>query len=890
MPASFHFRMPPKWLFKFPPDEFPLPIPPPTNARTFASPFPIPADLYINALHWKVPVTIGAMYATTAIIMNKVNRDRGNKPWAFSKIRPFHWFVVAHNVFLAVFSALTFVGMLRALAHSWPGREHHLAGKYWPGMRAANGVAGASDALCKIHGPRGFGDAVYYNPTTDLWENKNKLIQLAVGGMPDSTDVGRLWNEGLAFWGWFFYLSKFYEVFDTFIILAKGKRSSTLQTYHHTGAMMCMWAGIRYMSPPIWMFCFLNSAIHTMMYVYYTLSAVGIRVPQRIKRTLTTMQISQFIIGITFAAMHLFVTYTVPVSSTETVLNTVKSAAEGVASMASSVYDGPVSTATMAGTAAWFKKMLLRAAGEEGLAENSLNSHGELFGPEAAGIENNRQQYEQHQRSSRPSWETVSCIDTTGQAFAIWLNVAYLAPLTGLFVRFFIRSYSRRGASSKNPSNRRKAEKAIQDAAHGVNQEFDSLGKSVGEGLDNAAKNIKKSNGSNGTPKGSQRRVSSSIESIKGKFEPESDFGESLQPSASRSSSRSSGTLKKKSSQNTDKLRRMFEQSEAKAKQSIEKVEQSAEDVVEEIKQAAESVARRTEQAAEAVVQRTEEAAGTADDRSSIAEEDGQDYPEARRKSLAEEIGEEHLDGESWANIKDHHEEPKEESKEERSNSTRSVTSEQDSSLRSPSPKKSKIPQPAKKESRSRSPVKPAKIHSAIPRPASAGASTTLNTNGKQQSSNSSSLPASEKDAKGVPASNNTATTKDTDNTRPFTSDSNGGSGSVHGSSGAHQAEDVKKVEPNTNVGHEQDSSASAGVDSKKQKKKNKSNGEDGVGEQSGKESPPRSDVENEGAWFANKPDDVGGEKVVAQELSTTHPKEDGASYADKIKEEGVEG
>ncbi|QDS77665.1 hypothetical protein FKW77_003145 [Venturia effusa] len=871
MPASFHFRTPPRWLFKFPPDHLPLPIPPPTNARTFASPFPIPADLYINALHWKVPITIGAMYATTAIVMNKVNRDRGNRPWAFSKTRVFHWFVVAHNVFLAIFSALTFVGMLRALAHSWPGREHHLAGKYWPGMRAANGVAGAADALCKMHGPRGFGDAVYYNPLTDLWENKNKLIQLAAGGLPDSTDVGRLWNEGLAFWGWFFYLSKFYEVFDTFIILAKGKRSSTLQTYHHTGAMMCMWAGIRYMSSPIWMFCFLNSAIHTMMYVYYTLSAVGIRVPQRVKRTLTTMQITQFIIGITFASMHLFVTYTVPVSATETVLNTVKSAVEGAASMASSVYDGPVSTATMAGTAAWFKKMLLRAAGEEGLAENSLNSHGELFGPEADSIEKNRQQYEQHQASSRPSWETVPCIDTTGQAFAIWLNLAYLAPLTGLFVRFFIRSYSRRGASSKNPSNRRKAEKAIQDAAHGVNREFDSLGKSAEDGFDSMTKNIKKANGSNNTLKGSQRRVSSSIESMKEKFEPGSDMTESLHSSASRSSSRGSGSLKKKSSQNTDNLRRMFEQPEAKAKQVAEKLEQTA----------------------EAAVRNAEETVGVADDQASIAEQDEQDYPGGRRKSLAEELGEEHLDGESWANIKDHpedskeeiKEEPREEPKEERSDSTPSVTSDQDSSIPSLSPRKSKIPQPAKKESRSRSPVKSAKTHSAIPRPASAGASTKLNTNGKQQPSTSSSLPASEKGAKGVPSSNNTASTKDTINSRPSTS---GSTGSVKGSGGTRNAEDAKKVESDTNNGHEQDFSAPADAESKKQKKKDVSNGEGVAGESVDKQSLPKPKTENEGARSASKP--VGEERVVAQDLSTTNPNEDGASYADKIKTEDAEG
>ena len=74
-----------------------------------------------------------------------------------------------------------------------------------------------------------------------------------------------MWNEGLAFYGYFFYLSKFYEVVDTAIILAKGKRSSTLQTYHHAGAMLCMWAGMRFMTPAIWMFCFFNSGVPALM-------------------------------------------------------------------------------------------------------------------------------------------------------------------------------------------------------------------------------------------------------------------------------------------------------------------------------------------------------------------------------------------------------------------------------------------------------------------------------------------------------------------------------------------------------------------------------------------------------------------------------------------------
>jgi hypothetical protein len=263
---SFKLQLPPRSLFKWPPDPYPIAIPPPTEARTFAAPFPIPAKIFNDVLDWRVPVTIGTIYMTTAIIMNKVNRDRKNVPWGFSKTKAFHYFVLAHNIFLAVFSALTFIGMIRALAHSWPGRRDlSFLGKLWPGLRTENSLAGAADALCKLHGPRDLGQAVFYNPAAQAWETTSRVVKLGINKTPDQSDVGRLWNEGLAFWGWWFYLSKFYEVLDTFIILAKGKRSSTLQTYHHTGAMACMWAGIRYMSPPIWMFAFINSGIHTLM-------------------------------------------------------------------------------------------------------------------------------------------------------------------------------------------------------------------------------------------------------------------------------------------------------------------------------------------------------------------------------------------------------------------------------------------------------------------------------------------------------------------------------------------------------------------------------------------------------------------------------------------------
>jgi len=249
---SVHFTYPPASLFNFSPSSNPAALSPPVSDHSFARPFDINPELYGNALNAAVPITIAIIYGTAVTYVNRLNKEREYKPWPFSKSLVFYFLVVAHNAFLAAYSAWTFLGMLSAIRGSWPG---------WDGQ---HGLAGVADALCKMNGPRGLGSAATYNARSTGWSYTDKAIKM-IGGRPDSTDVGRIWNEGLAFYGWLFYISKFYEVVDTAIVLAKGKRSSDLQTFHHAGAMMCLWAGIRYMSPPIWMFVFINSGVHTVM-------------------------------------------------------------------------------------------------------------------------------------------------------------------------------------------------------------------------------------------------------------------------------------------------------------------------------------------------------------------------------------------------------------------------------------------------------------------------------------------------------------------------------------------------------------------------------------------------------------------------------------------------
>jgi hypothetical protein len=255
-----YFGLPSKDLFTFPPANLPASLPPPIKERTFRAPFGISPWLFNLAMRPEVPFLFAATYIVTVFALNAWNRQRNHKPWWIARQPFFKPFVVLHNVVLAIYSAATFIAMLRAFVHTWPGFDN------------PSGLAGIADSMCKIHGPRGLGDAATYNSTINIWESKNELIRLSRNGNPDPTDVGRLWNEGRAFWGWIFYLSKFYEVLDTFIIVAKGKRSATLQTYHHAGAMLCMWAGMRYMSPPIWMFVFINSFIHALMVRFSTCS------------------------------------------------------------------------------------------------------------------------------------------------------------------------------------------------------------------------------------------------------------------------------------------------------------------------------------------------------------------------------------------------------------------------------------------------------------------------------------------------------------------------------------------------------------------------------------------------------------------------------------------
>ncbi|KAL2140876.1 hypothetical protein VTI28DRAFT_3167 [Corynascus sepedonium] len=369
LPQAYPFRFPPNPNLRFVP-------PPPAGSTSFSPPIDIPDHVYNALLDPKVPIIIAVIYIMTVKAFNTYNKSTGKRPWAISKIFAFRLFIIAHNMFLAVYSAWTWCGIYGTLKRS-------IISPFGP-----QGISGFVDSLCRVNGPSGLGNAAFFNDDTNSWQTYSADAVLDADGVPNRFSAGRMWNEGLAFYGWLFYLSKLYEVFDTLIILAKGKLSSTLQTYHHTGAIICMWASVRYMSASSSFSIFFNSFIHTLMYTYYTLTAFNIRVPMVVKRTLTTMQITQFLLGVSCAIVQLFITYTVPVltgSRTDT-------------------------------------------------AESTVLAGANNFGITAVGgVFNNVQSTYAHRM--------MRCVTSSGETFVVWLGISYLAPLTYLFVSFFVKTY-----------------------------------------------------------------------------------------------------------------------------------------------------------------------------------------------------------------------------------------------------------------------------------------------------------------------------------------------------------------------------------------------------------------------------------------------------------------
>lgn len=113
------------------------------------------------------------------------------------------------------------------------------------------------------------------------------------------------WEAGLGKLGFLFYLSKYWELADTALLVVKRRQPSYLQVYHHAGTAYGAWLLCLTHVPVMFIFVGLNAIVHTIMYFYYAATVCGYRFPG--KSGITSMQIGQFYFGILICMPAFFV-------------------------------------------------------------------------------------------------------------------------------------------------------------------------------------------------------------------------------------------------------------------------------------------------------------------------------------------------------------------------------------------------------------------------------------------------------------------------------------------------------------------------------------------------------------------------------------------------------
>ncbi|KAK6990828.1 elongation of very long chain fatty acids protein 4, partial [Biomphalaria glabrata] len=105
-----------------------------------------------------------------------------------------------------------------------------------------------------------------------------------------------------------FYYSKLLELMDTIFLVLRKKfnQLSFLHVYHHAMTVIFVWLGYKFVpGGPVLIFPILNGSVHILMYSYYALAAIGIRLT-RLKRYLTIIQILQQCFLIVLVVVNMF--------------------------------------------------------------------------------------------------------------------------------------------------------------------------------------------------------------------------------------------------------------------------------------------------------------------------------------------------------------------------------------------------------------------------------------------------------------------------------------------------------------------------------------------------------------------------------------------------------
>lgn len=123
------------------------------------------------------------------------------------------------------------------------------------------------------------------------------------GFVSSYTHIGDYFYGYSGYWTFLFTMSKIMEFGDTIFIVLRKKPLIFLHWYHHVLTMNYAIISYSYDTAFNSWIGWMNFTVHSIMYGYYMLRSLGVKVPAWIARNITTMQIVQFIITL-FILFH----------------------------------------------------------------------------------------------------------------------------------------------------------------------------------------------------------------------------------------------------------------------------------------------------------------------------------------------------------------------------------------------------------------------------------------------------------------------------------------------------------------------------------------------------------------------------------------------------------
>ena len=128
---------------------------------------------------------------------------------------------------------------------------------------------------------------------------------------PNNTQIPKEFHEEF-FFLYLCFLSKFADLLDTifFVLRKKDRQISFLHLYHHSSVPIFGWivGKVVPQAPVLKLFLLLNCFVHTIMYLYYGLAAIGPHMQKYLwwKKYITQLQMIQFVILIIYSTFMAF--------------------------------------------------------------------------------------------------------------------------------------------------------------------------------------------------------------------------------------------------------------------------------------------------------------------------------------------------------------------------------------------------------------------------------------------------------------------------------------------------------------------------------------------------------------------------------------------------------